>query len=66
VSLQWWEVSGSYANALVAAETEERAIELTREHPDVTDRDWGWAELASMPTPPAPPPAEGVYGWWAE
>jgi hypothetical protein len=68
--LKWWKISGSYAMALAAATTEERALELAQEH----DREHGWnhgwcyaEELQSFDTiPPADPVAEGVYSTFAE
>lgn len=65
--LRWWRVLGSYAFALVAAETEERAIELAKAD-DVRSQwnhRWCVAELEERPMP-ADPPAEGVYAVFAE
>lgn len=63
--LRWWDVTGSYADALVAAVTPEQALLYAHQHDEATRWDHGWCY--AQPTEcPGPPTAPGVYFTWAE
>lgn len=70
--LFWWKLAGSYASALVAASSFDRAVELMSL--DKRSNGWGpWDEsgpiVGDEPLPeelPGPPSVEGVYHVYGE
>lgn len=70
MALQWFDVLGQYAGALVAAEDEAAATEIIRSSPDRLMRERfltrGGNVLMDPTECPGEPSAPGLYAWWAE